>query len=119
MRPANLRVFGSKRNPRYSTGQNVLIEIDPASQELAPFFDRFNGGGVPELHWHLNFVPADGVGGAHSATLLSAATTTYTLTNGQILSFWGVEKDFYVECSHFIQGVAGAIHFETLLVRFV
>lgn len=116
-RPANLRAFGTRNKPFYTSGQDIPITIDIAAVERGAFFASFGAGYTESLPWtELTFTPADGVGTVFVG-MMAPGVTSFTLLNNSILANFGTQKSFWISARHMRNNLA-SLQAEELLVSF-
>lgn len=119
--PVNLRAGGDRAHPAYSTGQNVGLAWTQTHEARERFwFNATSGSG-----WG-NFgatPPATVIefrttGGVLKQTIeVAAGTSSYTLTNANLVSWYGSEQDLVVRAWHFRGGFRSTDYTELTILK--
>lgn len=101
--PANLRVFGDRLNPNYTTGQDIVVAWD------ATVIDPDRSDLVARTATDLEFYDATGV--TLKATIHVGATLlTYTWTNAALVTALGSETNFHIRAYQLLDGARSSTY---------
>jgi hypothetical protein len=109
LEPANVRVFGDKTNPTYSTGQDVLIEWDVRCERMAGYWEMLTPGWSEDLPDTVLEFWTVGGGAAlmHTLDMAVAPAGSFIgplgvieVLNANLVAWLGAEVSFEVRAYH-------------------
>lgn len=119
--PTNLRAGSDRAHPAYTTGQNVALEWTQTHEARAQFwFSAAAGSGWGDYDTDMPATVLEfrTTGGVLKQTVeVAAGTDGYTLTNANLVSWYGGEVDLVVRAWHLRGGFRSADHTELKIIK--